>query len=107
MKQSTQPASLAAALGMFSAGSAVAPAANAAEVDGPKPSGMSRSGAKTRLTAGVEKLSALVNEKTGGNFNIVLHGGALSKSRENLDGISIDAFQAAMFCFYHPKKNRR
>ena len=48
----------------------------------------------TSITVAVlEKLSALVNEKTGGNFNIVLHyGGALSKSRENLDGISIDAF---------------
>ena len=36
----------AAALGMFSAGSAVAPAADAAEVDGPKVSGMSRYGAR-------------------------------------------------------------
>ena len=99
---------IAAALGMFSTGSAIAPTANAAEVDGPKVKwDVSLWGKKRAFTAGVEKLSALVREKTGGNFNIVLHyGGALSKSRENLDGISIDAFQAAMFCnFYHPKKN--
>ena len=99
---------LAAALGMLSTGSALAPAAHAAEVDGPKVKwDVSLWGKKRAFTAGVEKLSALVKEKTGGNFNIVLHyGGALSKSRENLDGISINAFQAAMFCnFYHPKKN--
>lgn len=104
----TSGIALAAALGMLSTGSALAPAAHAAEVDGPKVKwDVSLWGKKRAFTAGVEKLSALVKEKTGGNFNIVLHyGGALSKSRENLDGISIDAFQAAMFCnFYHPKKN--
>ena len=104
----TSGIALAAALGMIFTGSALAPAANAAEVDGPKVKwDVSLWGKKRAFTAGVEKLSALVKEKTGGNFNIVLHyGGALSKSRENLDGLSIDAFQAAMFCnFYHPKKN--
>lgn len=104
----TSGIALAAALGMLSTGSALAPAANAAEVNGPKVKwDVSLWGKKRAFTAGVEKLSAIVKEKTGGNFNIVLHyGGALSKSRENLDGLSIDAFQAAMFCnFYHPKKN--
>ena len=64
-------------------------------------------GKKRAFTAGVEKLSALVAEKTEGKWQIKLHyGGALSKSRENLDGLAVDAFQAAMFCnFYHPKKN--
>ena len=94
--------------GLLSAELMLAPSAKAAEVDGPKVKwDVSLWGKKRAFTAGVEKLSALVKSKTGGNFNIVLHyGGALSKSRENLDGISIDAFQAAMFCnFYHPKKN--
>ena len=110
MKQSSyvSSATLAIAVGVVSAGIAWAPAAIAAEVKGPKIKwDVSLWGKKRAFTAGVEKLSAVVKEKTGGNFNIVLHyGGALSKSRENLDGISIDAFQAAMFCnFYHPKKN--
>ena len=86
---------------------ALAPA-KAAEVDGPALTwNVSLWGKKRAFSAGVEKLSAIAKEKTGGKWNIVLHyGGALSKSRENLDGISIDAFEAAMFCnFYHPQKN--
>jgi TRAP-type C4-dicarboxylate transport system substrate-binding protein len=82
--------------------------AQAAEVNGPKLKwDVSLWGKKRAFTAGVEKLAALVKAKTGGNWEIKLHyGGALSKSRENLDGLSINAFQAAMFCnFYHPKKN--
>ncbi|NBP72639.1 MAG: C4-dicarboxylate ABC transporter substrate-binding protein, partial [Alphaproteobacteria bacterium] len=104
----TSGIALAAAFGLLSTGSALAPAANAAEVDGPKVKwDVSLWGKKRAFTAGIEKLAELAKEKTGGNFEIVLHyGGALSKSRENLDGISIDAFQAAMFCnFYHPQKN--
>jgi len=82
--------------------------AKAAEVDGPSLTwNLSLWGKQRAFTAGAERLSALLKEKTGGKFNLVLHyGGALSKSRENLDGISIDAFEAAMFCnFYHPQKN--
>ncbi|PPR12406.1 MAG: Monocarboxylate 2-oxoacid-binding periplasmic protein [Alphaproteobacteria bacterium MarineAlpha12_Bin1] len=97
-----------AIFGLLSAELMLTQSAKASEVDGPKVKwDVSLWGKKRAFTAGVEKLSALVKSKTGGNFNIVLHyGGALSKSRENLDGISIDAFQAAMFCnFYHPKKN--
>ena len=93
---------LLAAIGFAAAG------AQAAEVDGPKLNwDVSLWGKKRAFTAGVERLSALVGEKTGGNWTIKLHyGGALSKSRENLDGLSVEAFQAAMFCnFYHPKKN--
>ncbi len=95
---------LAAAL---TAGFAVA-SAPAAEVDGPGLTwNVSLWGKLRAFTAGVEKLAALVGEKTGGKWKIVLHyGGALSKSRENLDGLSIGAFEAAMFCnFYHPQKN--
>ncbi len=58
-------------------------------------------------TAVADALAAAVAEKTGGRWSMVLHyGEALSKSRENLDGLSIGAFEAAMFCnFYHPRKN--
>lgn len=83
-------------------------ASQAAEVDGPKVKwNVSLWGKKRAFTAGTEKLAELVSAKTGGNWTMELHyGGALSKSRENLDGISIDAFEAAMFCnFYHPQKN--
>lgn len=82
--------------------------ASAAQVSGPALTwNVSLWGKKRAFTAGVEKLSELVKAKTGGKWNIVLHyGGALSKSRENLDGLSIGAFESAMFCnFYHPKKN--
>ena len=59
------------------------------------------------FTEHLEKLSELVAEKTDGKFEIKLHyGGALSKSRENLDGISIGAFEMAQFCAsYHADKN--
>ena len=58
-------------------------------------------------TAVADALAAVVEERTGGAWRIKLHyGEALSKARENLDGIAIEAFQAAMFCnFYHPRKN--
>jgi TRAP-type C4-dicarboxylate transport system substrate-binding protein len=87
---------------------AFATSALAAEVNGPKLNwDFSLWGKKRAFTAGVEKLSELVKAKTGGNWTMTLHyGGALSKSRENLDGIAVDAFQGAMFCnFYHPQKN--
>ncbi len=93
------------------AGTALALAASgaqAAEVDGPKLKwNISLWGKQRAFTAGIEKLSALVKEKTGGNWDITLHyGAALSKSRENLDGLAVSAFEGAMFCnFYHPKKN--
>ncbi len=54
-----------------------------------------------------ESISKHLAEATEGNWELKIHyGEALSKSRENLDGISIGAFEAAMICnFYHPKKN--
>ncbi len=65
-------------------------------------------GKRRAFTEGAEALVAHVNEKSAGAFNITLHyGGALSKPRENLDGISLGAFEMAMFCAsYHPDKNR-
>lgn len=58
-------------------------------------------------TALVDALAVRVEAATGGNWRLSLgYGEALSKARENLDGIAIDAFQAAMVCnFYHPRKN--
>lgn len=77
-------------------------------VDGPEVNwNASLWGAKRPFTAAIEAVSDHVREKTGGKFNIQLHyGEALSTSRENLDGIQIGAFEAAMFCAgYHPGKN--
>jgi TRAP-type mannitol/chloroaromatic compound transport system substrate-binding protein len=82
--------------------------ANAAEVDGPKVNWKFSTWGKQRaFTVGIETLSDIVSKKTGGNFTIkVFYGEALSKSRENLDGIKLGAFDGAHFCnFYHPGKN--
>ena len=58
-------------------------------------------------TAVADELAARVEARTGGRWRMSLaYGEALSKARENLDGLAIDAFEAAMFCnFYHPRKN--
>jgi TRAP-type C4-dicarboxylate transport system substrate-binding protein len=63
-------------------------------------------GARRAFTEHVEKLAELVSEKTGGEFTLNISYGGLSPSRENLDGISIGAFEMAQFCAgYHPDKN--
>ena len=63
-------------------------------------------GARRAFTEHVEKLAELVSEKTGGEFTLSISYGGLSDSRENLDGISIGAFEMAQFCAgYHPDKN--
>ncbi len=64
-------------------------------------------GKRRAFTEGLETLSELVAEKTGGNWQIkIFYGEALSKARENLDGIKLGAFEMAIFCnFYHPGKN--
>ena len=58
-------------------------------------------------TEAVEALARLVTEHTAGAWVLRLHyGEAISKARENLDGLAIGAFEAAMVCnFYHPQKN--
>ncbi len=54
----------------------------------------------------MEKLAELVSEKTNGDFTLNLSYGGLSNNRENLDGISIGAFEMAQFCAgYHADKN--
>jgi len=64
-------------------------------------------GKRRAFTEHVEKLAELVSEKTNGEFTINVSYGGLSKNRENLDGISIGAFEMAQFCAgYHPDKNR-
>ena len=58
-------------------------------------------------TVVADALAAAIEAETGGNWRLTLHyGEALSKARENLDGLAIGAFHAAMVCnFYHPAKN--
>ena len=63
-------------------------------------------GKRRAFTENVEKLAELVSAKTNGDFKLNISYGGLSKSRENLDGISIGAFEMAQFCsFYHKQKN--
>ncbi|SHI39114.1 TRAP-type C4-dicarboxylate transport system, substrate-binding protein [Palleronia salina] len=64
-------------------------------------------GQRRAFTEHVEKLAELVEEKTDGEFTINISYGGLSKNTENLDGISIGAFEMAQFCAgYHRDKNR-
>lgn len=63
-------------------------------------------GKRRAFTEHVEKLAELVDAKTNGEFTLNLSYGGLSKNRENLDGISIGAFEMAQFCAgYHYDKN--
>ena len=63
-------------------------------------------GKRRAFTENVEKLAELVDQKTNGDFKLNISYGGLSKSKENLDGISIGAFEMAQFCsFYHKDKN--
>lgn len=63
-------------------------------------------GKRRAFTEHVEKLAELVAEKTGGEFTLNLSYGGLSKNKENLDGISVGAFEMAQFCAgYHRDKN--
>jgi TRAP-type C4-dicarboxylate transport system substrate-binding protein len=49
----------------------------------------------------------LLDQKTNGEFTLNISYGGLSKNKENLDGISIGAFEMAQFCAgYHADKNR-
>ena len=63
-------------------------------------------GKRRAFTENVEKLAELVEKKTNGDFKLNISYGGLSKAKENLDGISIGAFEMAQFCsFYHNQKN--
>ncbi len=77
-------------------------------VDGPAVNwNLSTWGKQRAFTAGMESVAKQLEERTGGKFKIKIHyGEALSRDRENLDGIKLGAFQMAQFCnFYHPGKN--
>ncbi len=63
-------------------------------------------GKRRAFTEHVEKLAELVAEKTNGEFTMNISYGGLSNNKENLDGISIGAFEMAQFCAgYHADKN--
>lgn len=63
-------------------------------------------GERRAFTEHVHKLAELVEEKTGGDFTMNISHGGLSNERENLDGISLGAFEMAQFCAgYHADKN--
>ncbi|MBB5721402.1 TRAP-type C4-dicarboxylate transport system substrate-binding protein [Loktanella ponticola] len=63
-------------------------------------------GKRRAFTEHVERLAELVSEKTNGEFTLNISYGGLSKNTENLDGISIGAFEMAQFCAgYHRDKN--
>jgi TRAP-type C4-dicarboxylate transport system substrate-binding protein len=63
-------------------------------------------GKRRAFTENLEKLAELVEQKTNGEFKLNISYGGLSKNRENLDGISIGAFEMAQFCAgYHRDKN--
>jgi TRAP-type mannitol/chloroaromatic compound transport system substrate-binding protein len=86
----------------------MATAAAAQTVDGPAVNwNLSTWGKQRAFTAGMESVAKQLAARTGGKFQIKIHyGEALSKDRENLDGIKLGAFQMAQFCnFYHPGKN--
>lgn len=64
-------------------------------------------GKRRAFTEHVEKLAELLDAKTNGEFTLNISYGGLSSNRENLDGISIGAFEMAQFCAgYHADKNR-
>ena len=64
-------------------------------------------GKRRAFTEHVHKLGELLEQKTNGEFTLNISYGGLSKNIENLDGISIGAFEMAQFCAgYHADKNR-
>lgn len=83
-------------------------AAAAQSVEGPEVNwSLSMWGNPRALSAGMEAMIDEVEAQTGGNFSIeIFYGGQLSGSRENLDGLQLNAFEGAAICnFYHPGKN--
>jgi len=63
-------------------------------------------GKRRAFTEHIEKLAELLPAKTNGEFTLNVSYGGLSKNKENLDGISIGAFEMAQFCAgYHADKN--
>jgi TRAP-type C4-dicarboxylate transport system substrate-binding protein len=91
---------------LFAAGVTTLVAAAAAPLAAAESWDVSLWGKRRAFTEHVEKIAELVSEKTGGEFTLNLSYGGLSKNRENLDGISVGAFEMAQFCAgYHRDKN--
>lgn len=109
--KSLKIALFAAVAGVFAySGTSVVTAtdAAAAEIEGPEVNWkMSVWGKRRAFTEGMEYVAAEAAKRTGGKFNIkIFYGEQLSKSKQNLDNLSIGAFEGAMFCAaYHPGKN--
>jgi TRAP-type mannitol/chloroaromatic compound transport system substrate-binding protein len=58
------------------------------------------------FTKGPELMAERLAEATDGKFQMkIFYGGQLSKAKENLDGLKVNAFEATIACnFYHPGK---
>lgn len=96
------------AVSLAFAGSVPADLANAQVIDGPTIEWRHSNWGKRRAnTEGIEKISALLKERTGGKFSIKIgYGEMFSKDKENLDSIKLSAIEMADMCnFYHPGKN--
>ncbi|MFZ0854237.1 MAG: TRAP transporter substrate-binding protein DctP [Hyphomicrobiaceae bacterium] len=77
-------------------------------VDGPTVEWRHSNWGKRRAnTEGIEKINAILKERTGGKFTIKIgYGEMFSKDKENLDSIKLNAIEMADMCnFYHPGKN--
>jgi TRAP-type mannitol/chloroaromatic compound transport system substrate-binding protein len=97
---------LSALLAVFAVASALP--AEAQTVEGPAVSWNHSTWGKPRaFTKAMETVSEVLDKRTGGKFKLKVHyAEALSKDKENLDGIKLGAFEMADFCnFYHPGKN--
>jgi TRAP-type mannitol/chloroaromatic compound transport system substrate-binding protein len=77
-------------------------------VDGPVVEWRHSNWGKRRAnTEGIEKIAAILKERSGGKFTIKIgYGEMFSKDKENLDSIKLNAIEMADMCnFYHPGKN--
>lgn len=111
MKMLTVTAASLALAGFAFAGATIPSTAEAATkaCNGPKVNWrLSLWGKRRAFTEGMEYVAKQVSAQTCGNFNVKLfYGEQLSKSKENLDSISVGAIEAGTFCAaYHPGKNR-
>lgn len=62
-------------------------------------------GKRRALTEHIHKLAELVEARTNGDWKLNISYGGLSNPKENLDGLSIGAFELALVCpFNHPDK---
>jgi TRAP-type mannitol/chloroaromatic compound transport system substrate-binding protein len=88
---------------------AITPSTSFAQtVDGPTVEWRHSNWGKRRAnTEGIEKIAAILKERTGGKFTIKIgYGEMFSKDKENLDSIKLNAIEMADVCnFYHPGKN--